>query len=91
MCVGGRDTSSVDGVGCMSWWTVTSLCSTVCVCVCQCVCTCVCACVCVHMCAGVVSKDASRVSAYSESDGLPRIGVLLKEGDPCYRWGWSPH
>ena len=48
-------------------------------------------CVCVCMCAGVVSKDASQVSAYLDSDGRPRIGVLLKEGDPCYRWGWSPH
>ena len=54
-------------------------------------CVCVCVCVCVHMCAGVVSKDACRVSAYLDSDGLPRIGVLLKEGDPYYRWGWSPH
>ena len=52
---------------------------------------CVCVHVCVHMCAGVVSKDASQVSAYLDSDGLLRIGVLLKEGDPCYRWGWSPH
>ena len=37
-CVGDRGTSSVDGVGCMSWWTVTFLCSTVHVCVCACVC-----------------------------------------------------
>ena len=36
VCVGGRGTSSVDGVGCMSWWTVTSLCSTMCVHVCRC-------------------------------------------------------
>ena len=62
-----------------------------CVCVCTCSCACVCVHVCVHMCAGVVSKDASQVSAYLDSDGLLRIGVLLKEGDPCYRWGWSPH
>ena len=61
------------------------------VCVYACACACVCVHVCVHMCAGVVSKDASRVSAYLDSDGLLRIGVLLKEGDPCYRWGWSPH
>ena len=59
--------------------------------VCVCVRVCVHVCVCMCVCAGVVSKDASRVSAYLDSDGLPRIGVLLKEGDPCYRWGWSPH
>ena len=46
VCVGGRGTSSVDGVGRMSWWTVTSLCSTVCVCVCVCACVRVC----VHVC-----------------------------------------
>ena len=55
------------------------------VCACMCACACVCVHVCVHMCAGVVSKDASQVSAYLDSDGLLRIGVLLKEGDPCYR------
>ena len=42
VCVGGRGTSSVDGVGCMSWWTVTSLCSTMCVCVHVHVCVCAC-------------------------------------------------
>ena len=56
-----------------------------------CVCVRVCVHVCVCMCAGVVSKDASQVSAYLDNDGLLRIGVLLKEGDPCYKWGWSPH
>ena len=45
---------------------------------------------CVSVCAGVVPRDASRVSSYLDSDGLPRIGVLLKEGDPYYRWGRSP-
>ena len=48
---------------------------------------CVCVCVCVCTCACVVSKDASRVSAYLDSDGLPRIGVLLKGGDPCLQVG----
>ena len=39
------------------------------------------------MCAGVVSKDASRVSAYLDSDGLLRIGVLLKEEEPLLQVG----
>lgn len=46
--------------------------------------------VCLFVCTGVASRDASGVSANMDSDGLPRIGVLLKEGDPYYRWGWSP-
>ena len=37
--------------------------------VCVCVCVCVRVCVCVFTCACVVSKDASQVSAYLDSDG----------------------
>ena len=39
---------------------------------------------------GVAPKDASRVETHLDSDGLPRLGTLLREGDPYYRWGWSP-
>ena len=64
VCVGGRGTSSVDGVGCMSWWTVTSLCSTVCVCVC--VCMCVCACVCAHVCRCCLKGCLPGVSIFTQ-------------------------
>ena len=81
VCVGGRGTSSVDGVGCMSWWTVTSLCSTMCVCVCMCMC------VCVHVCRCCSKRmppgcqhiwtvmDYLGLGCYSKRETLLQVGV----------------
>ena len=57
----------------------------VCVCVRVRVHVCVCMCVCAHVCRCCLKGCLPGVSAYLDSDGLLRIGVLLKEGDPCYR------